>query len=127
MDIVVRALLLEHDIGVALVELAMELGVLLNRLELLDSVDLERVLTGLLKESRGLGLELVDVLIEVFSVETSAFVVSFNHVVVGVCMFTSLFKFFERKDISRIKPFKPNLSRNFIRAKISNLPEPDGG
>ena len=85
MDIIVGSLLLEHDVRVTLVELAMELGVLLDRFKLLDSVDLERILASLLEEGLGLFLQLADIFVEVFSVETSAFIVCFNHCAVLVC------------------------------------------
>ena len=78
-NIIIGSLFLEHDIRVALIELAMEFRVLLNRLELLDSVDLERVLTRLIEEGLSLLLQLANVLIQVLTVETSVFVLCFNH------------------------------------------------
>ena len=81
-NIIIGSLLLEHDIRVTLIELAMELSVLLDWLELLDSVDLERVLARLLEEGLGLGLELVDVFVQVLSVESGAFVFCLYHITV---------------------------------------------
>ena len=89
-DIIIGSLLLDNDIRVTLIELAMELGVLLDWLELLDSVDLERVLARLLEEGLGLRLELVDVLIQVLSVESGVFVVCLNHITVYCAAFIIL-------------------------------------
>ena len=69
----------------------MELGVLLNGLELLDTVNLERFLTSLVKESLGLSLQLIDIFIKILTVESGIIVVlSFNHSVVSK---------FKKKDI----------------------------
>ena len=87
MNIVVGSLFLEHDIGVTFVELSMELSLLLDRLELLNPVDLNRVFTSLFEESLSLRLHLSDILFGFFSVETVVFIVSFNHrdVILFVC------------------------------------------
>ena len=79
-DVVIGSLFLEHDIRVALVELSVELRVLLNRLELLNSVDLHGVLTRLGEEGFSLGTQLADVFLKVGSVERPI-VVCFNHFV----------------------------------------------
>ena len=79
MNIVVSSLFLEHYIRVTLVELSVELGVLLDGLELLNSVDLHGILASLLKEGSSLRLKLIDVVVEVSSIEHTVLIVSFNH------------------------------------------------
>ena len=79
MDIVVGALLLQHDVGITLVKLAVELSVLLNGLKLLDTIDLNRILTSLSEEGLSLGTHLADIFFEVLSIELAIVVVCFNH------------------------------------------------
>ena len=78
-DVVGGTLLLEHDIGVAFVEFAVELGVLLDWLELLDAIDFHWVLACLCKEGLSLGAKLADVGVHVLAVEHGVVVVSLNH------------------------------------------------
>ena len=61
----------------------MELWVLLNGLKLLNTVNLERVLTSLVEEGLRLCLQLIDIIVEICTVESGIVVVlSFNHSVV---------------------------------------------
>lgn len=62
-DVVVLLVLLEHHVGVAVVELTVELGVLPHWLELLDAIHLQLVLARLGEEGISLGLELPNVLV----------------------------------------------------------------
>lgn len=90
MNVVVSALFLKHNIGVALIELAVVLGVHLYGFELLDSVDFDWVFTSLIEEGLGLSLQLVHVLDEVVSVKSFSIVVfCFNHDLfnLGGCLF----------------------------------------
>ena len=78
-DVIAGFVLFEHDIRVTLVKLSMELLCLLDWIELLDSVDFERVLTRLGEECLSLVPELPHVVGEVFAVQLSIFVSCFNH------------------------------------------------
>lgn len=96
-NVIVGSLLLEHDIGVALVKLSMELCVLLDWLELLDSVHFELFFTCLGKEGLSLFLQFTDVFLQIFAVQSSAFVVSFNHLrllkIYKLCLLLVVFEY----------------------------------
>ena len=57
MDVVVFFIFLEDDVGIAIVELAQELGFLSDRLKLLYSVDLNVISTGLGKKHLSFSLK----------------------------------------------------------------------
>ena len=79
MNVVGRAIPLKHNIRVTLVKLAMELGVYLDWLELLNAVDLHRILASLGEEGLSLSAHLGNVGGKVLSVEHTVVVICVNH------------------------------------------------
>ena len=68
-NVVLCLLLLENDVRVAIVELSVRLFGLFHGLKLLDAVDFNRLMSGLLEEGVGFLAQLADVVLQVFPIE----------------------------------------------------------
>jgi hypothetical protein len=67
MNIIILFILLKHNVRIAFIELTMELGVLSDRLKLLNSVDFKFIFSGLSEESVSFSLEFLNVHVQFFS------------------------------------------------------------
>lgn len=70
-DVIVLFVLLYNHVGVSVVELSVELGVLSDRLKFFNAVDLKNFLASLSEESLCLCLQFLDMYVELFSFHLS--------------------------------------------------------